>query len=160
MRAPEMILGFLQVIFLVEKFQHRFSLPTRELWRSKKGVLRTKVRSASEVSVLWVWSEYVLSVLRTYQNMENTWNKRQFHHFGGCWAYISGLRIFVRAPEVQFFDTWKCQKCPSLCAQKWHFRCPNKSSETTFISPTSPKNDGIGFCFKRLPLLEGFLANF
>ena len=34
------------------------------------------------------------------------------------------------------------QKCPSLCAQKWHFGCPNKNSETTFISPTSPKIEG------------------
>ena len=26
--------------------------------------------------------------------------------------------------------------------QKWHFGCPNKNSETTFISPTSPKIEG------------------
>ena len=32
----------------------------------------------------------------------------------------------------------------------------NKNSETTFLSPTPPKNDGMAFCFKRLPLLEGF----
>ena len=65
-------------------------------------------------------------------------------------------------PKCHFFvpeDGHFWQKCPSLRAQKWHFRCPNKSSETSFISPTSPKNDGIGFRFKRLPLLGGFSAN-
>ena len=41
-------------------------------------------------------------------------------------------------------------------AQKWDFERPNPKTETTFISPTSPKNDGIGFGFKHLPLLEGF----
>ena len=56
-------------------------------------------------------------------------------------------------PKCHFFvpengHFW--QKCPSLGAQKWHFWCPNKNSETTFISPTSPKNDGIDFRFKRL----------
>ena len=38
------------------------------------------------------------------------------------------------------------------------YYCQN--SETTIISPTSPKNDGIGFRLKRLPLLEGFSAFF
>ena len=28
-----------------------------------------------------------------------------------------------------------------------------------FISPTSPKNDGIAFGFKRFPLLDGFSAH-
>ena len=37
--------------------------------------------------------------------------------------------------------------------KKWHFGCPNENSKTTFISPTSPKNNGIAFGFKRLPLL-------
>ena len=32
---------------------------------------------------------------------------------------------------------------------------PDENSETTFISPTSPKNDGIAFDFKRLPLSDG-----
>ena len=52
------------------------------------------------------------------------------------------------------------QKWPSSGALKWHFGCPNKNSETTFISPTSPKIDGIAFRFKRVPLLEGYPANF
>ena len=73
--------------------------------------------------------------------------------FGGCWTYKSGLRIFVRASEVPFFYGHFWQKCPSLRAQKWHFGCPDENSETTFISPTSPKNDGIAFDFKRLRLL-------
>ena len=54
-------------------------------------------------------------------------------------------------PEYGHF--W--QKCPSLRAQKWHFGCPDENSETTFISQTSPKKDGIAFDFKRLPLLDG-----
>ena len=40
--------------------------------------------------------------------------------------------------------------------QKWDFERPNPKTETTFISPTSPKNDGIAFGFKHLPLLERF----
>ena len=51
------------------------------------------------------------------------------------------------------------QKWPSLCAQKWHFECPTGNFETTFISPTSPKNDGVDFSSKHLPLLDGFSAN-
>ena len=43
-----------------------------------------------------------------------------------------------------------------LVTKKWHFGCPNQNSENTFISSTSPKNDGIAFVFKYLPLLEGF----
>ena len=27
--------------------------------------------------------------------------------------------------------------------KKWHFGCPNENSETTFISPTFPKNNGF-----------------
>ena len=45
-------------------------------------------------------------------------------------------------------------------SKKWHFVCPNENSFATFISPTSPKNDGIAFGFKRLPLLGGFWAYF
>ena len=54
---------------------------------------------------------------------------------------------------MPFFYGHFWQKCPSLSAQKWHFGCPDENSETTFISPTSPKNDGIAFDFKRLRLL-------
>ena len=79
--------------------------------------------------------------------------KADSNSFGGCWTYKSGLRIFVRASEVPFFYGHFWQKCPSLRAQKWHFGCPDENSETTFISPTSPKNDGIAFDFKRLRLL-------
>ena len=43
---------------------------------------------------------------------------------GGCWTYKSCLRILVFSTKVPFFlpeygHFW--QKCPSLCAQKWHF---------------------------------------
>ena len=41
-----------------------------------------------------------------------------------------------------------------------NFGCPNENSETTIISPTSPKNDEIVFCFKRLPLFGWFSTNF
>ena len=50
-------------------------------------------------------------------------------------------------PKIATFDK---------SAQKWHFGCPNETLKTTFISPTTPKNDGIAFGFKRLPLLGGF----
>ena len=53
-------------------------------------------------------------------------------------------------------DGHYCWKCPSLRAQKWHYRCPNENLETTYISPTSPKNIGIAFGFKRFQLLDGF----
>ena len=81
--------------------------------------------------------------------------------FEGCWIYKSGLRILVWALKVPYFCTQKWavwQKCPFLRAQKWHFGCPNENSEITFISQTSPKNDGIDFSFKHLPLLDGFSA--
>ena len=65
-------------------------------------------------------------------------------------------------PKCHFWarkDGHYCRKCPSLPAQKWLLGCPNKHLETTFISPTSPKNDGIAFSFKRFPLLDGASAN-
>ena len=43
-------------------------------------------------------------------------------------------------PKIATFDK---------SAQKWHFGCPNETLKTTFISPTTPKNDGIA-------LLGGF----
>jgi len=61
-------------------------------------------------------------------------------------------------PKCHFWahkDGHFCQKCPYLGTKKWHFGCPNENSKTTFISPTSPKNDGIAYDFKRLPLLDG-----
>ena len=64
--------------------------------------------------------------------------------------------VFLQCKNSQKITKFK--NC--LKVQKWHFWCPNKNSETIFISPISPKIDGIGFCFKRYPLLEGFLANF
>ena len=45
-------------------------------------------------------------------------------------------------PKCHFWarkDGHHCRKCPSLCAQKWHFGCPNENLETIFISPTSPQ---------------------
>ena len=44
---------------------------------------------------------------------------------------------------------------PFFSTKKFKFGCPNENSETTLISPTSPKNDGIAFCFTRLPLFYG-----
>ena len=43
--------------------------------------------------------------------------------------------------------------------KKWHFECRNENFKTTFISPTSLKNDGIAFGFKRFSLLDGFSAH-
>ena len=73
--------------------------------------------------------------------------------FGGCWAFKSGLRILVRKTKGPFFVPGD--------DHFWHFYmtkngCRNKNSENTFISPTSPKNGGIAFGFKRLTLLGGF----
>ena len=42
----------------------------------------------------------------------NTWNKYLVHHFGGVFAWKSGLRFLIRALEVPFSGTSKCQKCP------------------------------------------------
>ena len=56
----------------------------------------------------------------------------------GCHAAI----ICQSHPPKKFWalkDGHYCRKCPSLRAQKWHFGCPKENSETTFISPTSPK---------------------
>ena len=68
--------------------------------------------------------------------------------FEACIPGSHGKREFPLTPD------WKChfwvpkyghfcQKCPKLGDEKWHFRCPTENSETTFISPTSPKNDGF-----------------
>ena len=35
-----------------------------------------------------------------------------------------------------------------------------KKTETTFISPTSPKNGGIDICFEQLSLMSKILDNF
>ena len=88
--------------------------------------------------------------------------KDKFAIIGGCWAYKSGLRIFVRVPEMPF---WACkdghfwQKCPCLDTKKWHFQCPNENSETTFISLTSPKNGEFDFSSEHLLLLDRLSAN-
>ena len=50
------------------------------------------------------------------------------------------------------------QKCPSLRAQKCLFGYSNENSNTTFISQTSPKNDGIAFTFFGW-VLSHFLKN-
>ena len=66
--------------------------------------------------------------------------------------------LFVH-PKCHFLaskDGHFWQKCPYSGTKKWHFGCRNQNSETTFISPTSPKNDGIVFGFKCSPLLDGF----
>ena len=55
-----------------------------------------------------------------------------------------------------FFERVKKGTFAKSDQKKWHFRCPNKNSETTFISPTSPKNDGIVFDFRRSQVLDGF----
>ena len=68
--------------------------------------------------------------------------------FEECWTYKSGKRVFGLVPEMAK-DGHFWQKCPYSGTKKWHFRCPNKNSFSTFISPTSPKNDGITFGFKR-----------
>ena len=48
------------------------------------------------------------------------------------------------------------QKCSYSGTKKWHFRCPDENSFTTFISPKSPKKYGIAFGLKRLPYLGWF----
>ena len=48
------------------------------------------------------------------------------------------------------------QKCPNSGTKKWHFGCPNENSKTTFISPTSPKNDKFHLELKVLSVLSGF----
>ena len=48
-------------------------------------------------------------------------------------------------------------KCSLLGTKKWDFEHPNLKTETTFISPTSPKNGGIDICFERLSLLSKIL---
>ena len=67
--------------------------------------------------------------------------------FLGDVGLISGFKMFVQALNVPFFGIRKCQKYPSLGAEKWHLRCTKENSKTTFISSTSPKNYGISkFC--------------
>ena len=74
---------------------------------------------------------------------------------GECWIYKSGLKIFVWVPKVPIWPH-KIVTFDKSAPKEWHFGCPNENFKTTFISPTFPKNDGIAFCFKRLPLLDGF----
>ena len=52
------------------------------------------------------------------------------------------------------------QKCSLLGTKKSDFECPNLKTETTFISPTSPKIGGIDICFDRLSLLSWPWDNF
>ena len=57
------------------------------------------------------------------------------------------LSAWILLSTFQPFWYGSCKKMgPFLSTQKWHFECPNKNYETTFINPTSPKNDGIAFC--------------
>ena len=79
--------------------------------------------------------------------------------FWTSWSYViwEQARILYNFMNV---DKYFSQKWPFSGTEKWHLGCPNKNSETTFISPTSPKNDGITYGFKRLPLLVGFKAHF
>ena len=66
----------------------------------------------------------------------------------------SKCHFFV--PKSEHF----CQKCPFSSPKKWHIGWPNESSETTFISQTSPKNGGIDICFEQLSLLSKILDDF
>ena len=83
-------------------------------------------------------------------------------------SFLGEVRLIKVVSELSFghpkchFWAYKdghfCQKCPFLGTKKWHFGCPNESSETTLIIPTSPKNDKITFGFNCLPLLNRFQA--
>ena len=96
----------------------------------------------------------------------NTKRRYHIHHFYKFWS-IAHICHGVQKIHIRGTD-WKLehqvinavlrvsQNCPFLRAQKWHFRSPNKNSETNFISPTSPKIDQIAFRFKLLPLLMDF----
>ena len=77
----------------------------------------------------------------------------------------------MKVVSVFRFGRWKshffvpksehfCQKCPFSSPKKWHIGWPNESSETTFISQTSPKNGGIDICFEQLSLLSKILDDF
>ena len=48
------------------------------------------------------------------------------------------------------------QKWPFSGTKNGTFWCQNKNSETTFISPISPKNDENDSSFRCWPLLDGF----
>ena len=74
---------------------------------------------------------------------------------GECWTYKSGLKFFSGTPSA-IFGHIKLSFLAKVPQKNWHFGYPNKNFKTTFISPTFPKNDGIAFGFKRLPLLDGF----
>ena len=68
-------------------------------------------------------------------------------------------KFLFEHPKCHFWarkDGHCCRKCPSLHAQKWHFGCPNGNSRTTFISPTSPKNDKITLKSKFYQFWVGF----
>ena len=62
--------------------------------------------------------------------------------FGGCWAYKSGLRIFVRAPEVPFFGTriWALlSKVPFFTCPKMALPVPKRKFEDHFYKPNIPQ---------------------
>ena len=68
-----------------------------------------------------------------------TWNKCPVHHFWGKLATKSGLRFWIWASEVPFFNTRKRPFSVILGAKKWDFGCSNPKTDTTFCRQLSPK---------------------
>ena len=67
--------------------------------------------------------------------------------------------ISLVALVIDMFWPVKMGTSGKMYQKKWHFECRNGNFKTTFISPTSLKNDGIAVGFKRFPLLDGFSAH-
>ena len=62
----------------------------------------------------------------------------------------------IKPKPTKIGPKFKAVKNAHLYVPKMALRVTNLNSETTFISPTTPKIDKIAFCFKCLPLSDGF----
>ena len=73
-----------------------------------------------------------------------------FHWFQNTFCFLCRS---TPSPHLKY-NFWAVKDKPIFRYKKWHVGCPNKKSETNFISQTAPIHDGIGFRFRRLPLFN------
>ena len=75
---------------------------------------------------------------------DNEFDSLNTYSTSGGHEYLQAIHSSPKgpAPEVPFFVVQKqalLPKVPIFETQKWHFKCPNQNSKTTFLVQTFPK---------------------
>ena len=112
----------------------------------------------------WPKKAWNLKSSKILLKSDNCWKLMSIPPFlGDVWLIKVVSELSFGHPMCHFLGLenghfW--QKCSLLGTKKWDFERPNLKTETTFISPTSPKNGGKDICFQQLSLLSKILDDF